>query len=124
LLDQKIMNANFLGRALRAPFAPIVLEVADELLLLGVDRDHRLVGGERGAHLFIEVRKLRVSILVIRALARLAVGLQAVAQLLKDLPDHAMADLMPELPQLVGQPAQALASPAQRRHRIAALVWR
>jgi hypothetical protein len=31
------MHANFLGRALRPPFTPGVLEVADEFLLLGVD---------------------------------------------------------------------------------------
>ena len=55
-------HANFLGRALRPPFAPSVLEVADEFLLLGVDRDRGLTRRERFFHPIVDVVELRIAI--------------------------------------------------------------
>jgi hypothetical protein len=60
--DDKIVHANFLGRALGSPFAPGVLEVADQFLLLGVDRDRRLTRRERFFYAIVDVAELRVAI--------------------------------------------------------------
>ncbi len=57
---------------------------------------------------------------IVGALARLAVGLEAEFLLLQQLAD--MADLVAEFVEFPDQPAQTLARPAQRRHRIAARV--
>ncbi len=59
---------------------------------------------------------------IVGAVARLAIGLQAELLLLQQLADNRGADLAPEVVEFGGQPAQALARPAQRRHRIAARV--
>ena len=42
--DDEVMHPHRLGLALGAQFAAAILEVADQLLLLGVDRDRRLAG--------------------------------------------------------------------------------
>ena len=63
-----------------APLAPAVLEVPDELLLLGVDRDHRLTGADRRRSGRVDIAELGVAIGMRGALLGLAVGLQAVAQ--------------------------------------------
>jgi hypothetical protein len=73
-----------------------------------------------GRDLPVEVRKLGVAIRVGAAFERLAVGLQAVAQLPQQLGDQLMADPMPPRPQLGRQLAHALAGPAQRGLRITA----
>jgi hypothetical protein len=54
------------------------------------------------------VRKLRVTVGMLKALLGLAVGLQAVAQLVQQPRDRAIADLVPELPQPAGKLADAL----------------
>ena len=91
----EIVHANILGFALRPPFAPSVLEVADQFLLLGVDRDRRLACGQRCRHLLIDVAKLPVAIRMVSAFAHLAIGLQAVAKRVQQFTDHRAADLMP-----------------------------
>ena len=113
------MHANFLGRALWAPFASGVLEIADELPLLGVDRDRRLACRKRSFHPIVDVVELRVTIGIVRPLAGLAVGLQAVIELVQKLADKRAADPMTHVAQALAELAQALASPQQRRLRIA-----
>src|SRR4051812_26858796 len=54
------------------------------------------------------------------ALACLGVGLQAEAEIVQQRADQGAADPVALGLQLVGEPAQALAGPAQRRFRIAA----
>ncbi len=54
---------------------PLVPEVADQLLLLRVDGDRRLVGRLRRLHLRVDVLELRVSIGMARSLVRLAIDL-------------------------------------------------
>ncbi len=56
------MHADRFGIALGAPFATVVLEIADELLLLGVDGDNRLALGQRRFHGGIEDGELRIPI--------------------------------------------------------------
>ena len=56
------MDADFFRVAFRAPFPAGVLEVADEFLLLGVDRDNWLVLSQRRRDLCVDVANLRISI--------------------------------------------------------------
>ena len=68
-LDQKIMHPNLFGLALRAPLPAGVLEVSDELLLLRIDRNHRLLRRPaRVVTLCIDVAELRVAIGMVAAL--------------------------------------------------------
>jgi hypothetical protein len=74
--------------------APDRLVVADELLLFGVHADHRLSGGDRRPGGLVDVLELPVAVGMIAALARLAVGLHAVAQTAQQLADGAIRHLM------------------------------
>ena len=114
------MHPHLFGRALWAPRPAGVLEVADEFLLLGVDRDHRLAGRQRPRDVRVDEGKLRVAVRMPAALACLGVGLQAEAEIVQQRADQGAADPVALGLQLVGEPAQALAGPAQRRFRIAA----
>jgi hypothetical protein len=84
------------------------LVLADELLLLGVDADRRPVLLDRGGHLVVDVAKLRVTVRMLGALLGLAVGLQAVAELVQQPRDGAIADLVTQSAQLDGELAHAL----------------
>src|SRR5215475_14278198 len=57
---------------------------------------------------------------MVGSLARLAVSLQAVTELVQQFADHRMADLMAHVAQALAELAKALARPLQRRLRIAA----
>src|SRR5208337_1857027 len=113
LLDQEIVHAHFFRIALFAPLAAGVL---------GIDGYSRLVLGHGCLDRVVDHTKLRVAVGIVSALARLAIGLQAELLLLQQLADNRVADLVPEFVEFSRQPAQALARPAQRRHRIAARV--
>ena len=66
-----VMESWTLGRPRRAPgliFPAAVLELADEFLLLRIDRDHRLTGSDMLADTPVEVAELGVAILVLTAL--------------------------------------------------------
>ena len=118
LLDQKVVHQHLLWLSFRLPLAPTILEVADQLLLLGVDGDDRLLPGQCGADQLIDVAKLRIPIRMAVALSRLAIGLQTEALFLQQLADDCTADRMALRAQLGFEPTQALARPAQRRLRI------
>ena len=60
--DQEVVDPNLFGIAPRAPLTARVLEVADQLLLLGIDRDDRLLLGQGGARRAIEGGELGVAI--------------------------------------------------------------
>src|SRR5246127_2157700 len=45
LLDQEVMDPDLFRVALGPIFAPVVTEIPDQFLFLGVDRDHRLLFG-------------------------------------------------------------------------------
>jgi hypothetical protein len=121
-LDQKIMYPNFLRLALGAPLPAAVLEVADQFLLLCVHRDHRLLLGQRRGNALADVGELRIAIRMAAALPGLAVGLQAERLLLQQFADNRGADPVATRCQFPRQLPQALAGPAQRRHRIAPLA--
>ncbi len=105
----------FAGRQVAAA----VLEGADQFLLLGVDRDRRLLRavGRRGPAR--DVAKLRVPVGVLAAFARLDVALQAVAEAVQQLRDHRVADGMAQRLERDRQRARAQAGPAQGRLGIA-----
>src|SRR6202047_3831302 len=120
LLDQEVMDADFFRVALGAIFAPVVAEIADQFLFLGVDRDHRLLFGQRRGHLGVDVAELRIPVGVAVALRGLAVALQTVTRLIEQVGDQGAADLVTLRLQRLRQAAHALAGPPQRRLRITA----
>ena len=69
-------------RALRLPFPPAILEVPYQLLLLRVDRDHRLPLGEKRVRGRIDVLELRVTVRVAGPLLTFTGRLQPVPQLI------------------------------------------
>jgi hypothetical protein len=69
--------------------------------------------------LLVNMLKLGIAVRMRAPLKRLSVGLQAIAHLLEQCCDHAVAGLMSHPFQLVGQLAHAFGSPAQWRLRIA-----
>jgi len=73
--NDEVVDADLVGGALRPPVTTRVLEIADEFLLLGIDRDRRRAGAPRVLHLIVDIVELRVAIGMVCSLARLAVGL-------------------------------------------------
>jgi len=97
-----------------------ILEIANQFLLLGVDRDGRFTACQCRFHLLVDVAELRIAIGVTAALAGLAIGLQAIAKRTQQLSHHTVADPVTKLAQTGSQIAQALRRPQQRGLRIAA----
>src|SRR6516165_552342 len=114
------MDPDLLRVALGAVFAPVVAEIADQFLFLGVDGNHRLLFGQRRGHLGVDVAELRVPIGVAVALGGLAVALQTVTRLIEQVGDQSATDLVTLRLQRLRQPAHALAGPPQRRLGITA----
>ena len=71
------MRAGSHRLALGPPFPARVLELTDQLLLLGVHADHRVRGVLVGFDLLIDVPELRIAVRVPLALDGLGVALQA-----------------------------------------------
>src|SRR6266480_6953790 len=105
------------------PFPAGILEVPDELLLLGVHRDHRVPGVEEGLDLLVEVVELGIPVGVGATLSGLDVGLQVVAEPLPQIPDYRMADGMALPGQRLGELAGALGAPQQGGLRVATRGW-
>jgi hypothetical protein len=105
--------------ALRAELLAGVAERPDELLLLGVDTDHRLAQAELQLDRHVEVFELGVAVGMVGPLEDLAVGLQAVAHLVQELRHGLVTDRMPPAFEFGGKPADALGRPAQRRLGVA-----
>ena len=113
------MHPNRLGLPWGAAPAGI-LEVPDQLLLLGVDRDGRLTGSLERRHVGVDVLELGVAVGVARTFARLAVGLQTEAQAVQQATHQLLAGGEAQLRQRRRQMALALADPQQRGLGIAA----
>jgi len=77
--QRKVVRPDRLGLAFGAQFTVSVFEVADQLVLLGVDGNGRLVRGMERLTLGFDVFELCVAIGVMGALAGLTVGLEAEA---------------------------------------------
>jgi len=119
VLVDEVVDVDFLGLTRRLPLPPAVAEPADKLLLLGVHGDHRLPLLLVCLDPPVDVLELGISIRVTFALDRLPIGLQTVAQAVKESVDRALAGGMPSGLEFGGQLGRTLACPAQRRHRIA-----
>ena len=111
--EGEIVHPNRFGLALGAQLTAAVLEVSDELFLLRVDRDRRLAGGLAGFHPRVDVFELGVAVGVARALAGLAVGLQAEAEPAQQSADQLLAGGEAALGQRASEVALALADPQQ-----------
>ncbi len=83
--DDEVMHPHFVGRTLWPPFASGIPEVADEFLLLRVDRNRWLARRQALPSPLVDVVELRVAIGMARSLARLTIGLQAVIELVQEL---------------------------------------
>ena len=105
------------------PFGSAVGVLAHDLLLLGVDADHRLARLHEAAHLFVQVDELGVSVGVGLSLLFLGRSLERVADGSEYPPDGVVGDLEPLAHQLGGQVARRLGRPAQIRHRVAPGFW-
>ena len=114
------MHTHRFGIAFVPQLATGVLEVADQLLLLGVHRNCWFPRGQSGADLRIDIAELLVPIRTVAALAGLAVGLQAVVQLSQQIGYHVVPDAVTHRSQRLGEIAQAATGPQQRRLWIAA----
>src|ERR1700752_584820 len=120
LLDQEIMDPDLFRVALGAIFAPVVAEIPDQFLFLGVDGDHRLMFSQSRGHLAVDVAELRIPVGVAVALRSFAVALQTVTRLIEQVADQGAADFVTLRLQRLRQTAHALAGPPQRRLRITA----
>jgi hypothetical protein len=117
--DLKIMDTDSLWVALGSKLPSIIFERPDKLLLFRIDRNDGLVGGLKFLDLLVNMLKLGIALRMRTPLKRLAVGLQAVAHLVKELGYQAVAALMSAPSQFLSQLANAFGGPAQRRLRIA-----
>ena len=106
------MHQHLLRRSLGTQLPPTVLEGPHQFLLLRVHGDHRLSQGELQLHRPVQVLKLGVAVRVFRPRQGLAIGLQAIAHVVEQFGDHAMADLVPLALQCRRQLTHALAGPA------------
>jgi len=79
----KIVHSNQFRLSLGPPFSPVILEVSNQFSLLSVYRNHGLAAAQTPFNFPAEVLKLRIAVRVVRPFLRLAVGLQAVAQLMQ-----------------------------------------
>ena len=116
------MRAGSRRLALGPPFPARVLELADQLLLLGVHADHRVRGALVGLDLLVDVPELRIAVRVPLALDGLGVALQAEPLGPQQVTDGVGADPVALAGQLGRQVAGRLRGPPQRRHRITPLL--
>ena len=105
---------------LRTPLPAPVAILSNQLLFLGVNRNYWLPQGLEGAPPPVDMLELRIAVRMLGAFQRLAVGLQAVAQLVQQPVDRTLAHRMAGAPQVLSQPRRAAAGPQQRPHRVAA----
>src|SRR5947209_11359473 len=119
----KVMDADFLGFSLRPPFLARILEISDQFLLFRVDRHDRLTTLLQPTYLLTDILELGVAVGVIRALARLAVRLQAVTKITQHAGHRARTDRMLLPRQFVGQAARALTGPTQGSVGITTSRW-
>ena len=101
------------------PLLAGIVVIADEFFLLGIDRNHRPALPQASFHGGIDVPELRIAVRMVLSLLGLAVALQTVVQIVKDLRHFGMADRMLAPGQGLGDRPRALARPSQRRFRIA-----
>jgi hypothetical protein len=113
--NDEVVHADTLRRLGRPPRSAAILEGPHQFLLLGVDRDRRLLPALVGPDLPRDGAKLRIPIGVLPAFASLDVALQAVAEAVQQLGDHRVADGMTE--RLKGSPSGRACDVRRNRFR-------
>ena len=114
----EVVHADLMWRLERPPLLSRILVVAEELLLLGVDRDHRALRGERLADFVVDESELGVPVWVLLAFTSLPRSLEAVAGVSQQLRHGLMADRMASRRQLRRQRPCTLVRPTQGRLRV------
>ena len=103
------------------PLLAAIVVVPNQFLLFRVHRNDRDALPQASFDREVDVRKLGIAIRVIRASSSvLAIALQAIAQLMKNLRDLHVAGRMLLLIQFLGDGSRTFANPAQRRLRVSA----
>src|ERR1039457_1851693 len=102
------MHANLFRIPFRPPLAPPVFEISHQFLLLGINRDHRLIESDVAPDFAIDVLELSIAVRMRVSFLGLPVGLQAVPQIMQQLRDHWIAHPM-------SHPVEALRSSASLR---------
>ena len=110
------------GLLRRAPLLAGVRVVADQFLLLGVDRQDRQPGRQGPLDAGVDMAKLGIPVGMIRPLLGLARALKTVVLVVEELGDLHVTDRMTLAAQLRRQGPRAFADPAQRGFRIAPRV--
>jgi len=82
----KVVHAHRLRRPGRLPFLARILEIADQFLLLRIDRDDRLLAPQQRRRRRVDVLELRVATRMRGPLAPFADRLETVAQLVEQTP--------------------------------------
>src|ERR1700745_3523905 len=93
------MDRDLLRLALRRPLAATMTELADQFLLCGIDRHHRLALSLEGLGTTVQVLELRLPIWVRAPLQGLAVRLETVPQVMEQTIDRPLTHSMPLRPQ-------------------------
>src|SRR6202167_4975847 len=104
---------------LRAIVAAAVLELAEQFLLLRVDRYHRLIVDLKLLDLGVDIFELSVAIGMFAAFLGLAVGMAAILQFPQQLGNARGADFVTHRAKRRRQLVVALGDPSQRSRRIA-----
>src|SRR4051794_35742540 len=104
--------------AFAAPVRAGILVVADQLFLLRIDRDHRLIVGLEGQDLGIDVLELGITVRMVAAFVGLEVTLAIEAKTAQQAADRVGGDLMPHRAQRRRQLFRTLRDPQQRSLRI------
>ena len=99
-----------------APDLPHVLEIADQLFLLGVHTDHRLTSCLMRRALGMDLRKLLVALGMLLFRRLFAVGAQTVALVPEQAANHGLTDSMTALLQLLANVAEAAIEPFSLGH--------
>ena len=98
---RKVVRVNFDGGPLGTIFSAAVFLIAQDLFLLGIDRNGRAPPAPIRRHPAINVHKLRIAIWMAFALPGLAVRVQAVTRLFQQVPHCRVADRKALLGQFV-----------------------
>ena len=116
------MDIHRLRMSHAVPATAPILEGSDQLLLLRVDADHRVVPPNEPANFGIQIAKLRVAVRMLRPFDRLDVGLQRVVHFSQTACDRDMRHGVAVPRELLRQRAGGFVRPQQVAHRIARRV--
>src|SRR5437667_10457211 len=98
-LAGEVVDLDLLRLSLRIPLATTIAELADQFLLCGIDRHHRLALLLEGLGTTVNGLELRIPIWVRAPLQGLPVGLETVTQVMEEAIDRPLTHRMPLRPQ-------------------------